>query len=193
MREAYQLCFLARCISDFCSVQHELSVQSVTPSLGGAGVLSGGQGSDKFVFTEVAGSTPIASDLITDFVHGSDSFDFSTIDANTSKGGNEALVWRPEHKRCCEQSDLVREQRKHHRLGRRGWQHDSRFSDCAGRNQSRSPRYGFHPVANWPRSSIAITSFALCFVLPAMHSELAVDVVVSWSAASLRTSARQKK
>ena len=43
------------------------------------------------MFTEVAGGTPIASDLITDFVHGSDSFDFSTIDANTSKGGNQAF------------------------------------------------------------------------------------------------------
>jgi hypothetical protein len=34
-----------------------------------------------------------ASDLITDFVTDSDIFDFSTIDANASKGGNQAFAF----------------------------------------------------------------------------------------------------
>ena len=43
--------------------------------------------------TALAHSTPSASDLITDFVSGSDTIDFSTIDANTSKGGNQAFAF----------------------------------------------------------------------------------------------------
>jgi len=69
------------------------SGSNILNGLGGADILTGGQGSDKFVFTALAHSTPNASDLITDFVTGSDIFDFSTIDANTSKGGNQAFAY----------------------------------------------------------------------------------------------------
>jgi hypothetical protein len=69
------------------------SGNNILNGLGGADILTGGQGSDKFVFTALAHSTPNASDLITDFVTGSDIFDFSTIDANTSKGGNQAFAY----------------------------------------------------------------------------------------------------
>ena len=69
------------------------SGNNILNGLGGADILTGGQGSDKFVFTALAHSTPGASDLITDFVAGSDIFNFSTIDANTSKGGNQAFAF----------------------------------------------------------------------------------------------------
>ena len=69
------------------------SGNNILNGLGGADILTGGQGSDKFVFTALAHSTPSASDLITDFVTGSDIIDFSTIDANTSKGGNQAFAF----------------------------------------------------------------------------------------------------
>jgi Ca2+-binding RTX toxin-like protein len=66
---------------------------NILNGLGGADILTGGQGSDQFVFTALAHSTPSASDLITDFVTGLDIIDFSTIDANTSKGGNQAFAF----------------------------------------------------------------------------------------------------
>ena len=69
------------------------SGNNILNGLGGADTLTGGQGSDKFVFTALAHSTPSASDIITDFVTGSDIIDFSTIDANTSKGGNQAFAF----------------------------------------------------------------------------------------------------
>jgi Ca2+-binding RTX toxin-like protein len=69
------------------------SGNNILNGLGGADILTGGQGSDKFVFTALAHSTPSASDLITDFITGSDIFDFSTIDANASKGGNQAFAF----------------------------------------------------------------------------------------------------
>ena len=69
------------------------SGNNILNGLGGADILTGGQGSDKFVFTALAHSTPSASDIITDFVTGSDIIDLSTIDANTSKGGNQAFAF----------------------------------------------------------------------------------------------------
>jgi Ca2+-binding RTX toxin-like protein len=69
------------------------SGNNILNGLGGADTLTGGQGKDQFVFTALAHSTPSASDLITDFVSGSDILDFSTIDASTSKGGNQAFAF----------------------------------------------------------------------------------------------------
>ncbi|QQR40404.1 M10 family metallopeptidase C-terminal domain-containing protein [Devosia rhizoryzae] len=62
---------------------------------GGAGrdVMTGGIGNDLFIFNAVSeiGSTVSTRDVITDFVHGEDRFDFSAIDANTSLSGNQAF------------------------------------------------------------------------------------------------------
>lgn len=55
---------------------------------GGADTLTGGAGLDKFLFTATADSSPSAPDLITDFVHGVDIIDFSSIDANTSSNAS---------------------------------------------------------------------------------------------------------
>ena len=44
-----------------------------------ANVLTGGPGSDTFRYTEVSQSAPGAYDTITDFVHGQDKFDLSTM------------------------------------------------------------------------------------------------------------------
>ena len=49
-----------------------------------ADTLTGGPGNDTFVLAAVADSIPAAPDIITDFFHGQDKFDFSAIDANTS-------------------------------------------------------------------------------------------------------------
>ena len=54
---------------------------------GGAGAdnLTGGAGADKFSFSAVTDSTPLNSDHVQDFVHGTDIIDLSAIDANSSK------------------------------------------------------------------------------------------------------------
>ncbi|HJT90418.1 MAG TPA: Ig-like domain-containing protein, partial [Mycobacterium sp.] len=62
--------------------------------VGGAGadVLTGGSGGDRFVFNEISDSSPDGADVITDFVHGTDTIDLSAIDANTSSSGDQAFT-----------------------------------------------------------------------------------------------------
>ena len=58
--------------------------------------MTGGSGADVFDL-DVAGSTGNGSqtrDVITDFVHLVDDFDFAGMDASTARGGNNAFVWR---------------------------------------------------------------------------------------------------
>jgi Ca2+-binding RTX toxin-like protein len=64
--------------------------------VGGAGedLMTGGLGVDRFVLNAVAESGPGAPDVITDFVHGIDLIDLTTIDAATGGGvnnGNQAF------------------------------------------------------------------------------------------------------
>ena len=62
-----------------------------------ADTLTGGPGNDTFVLAAVADSIPAAPDIITDFFHGQDKFDFSAIDANTSSSkavkGDQAFLF----------------------------------------------------------------------------------------------------
>jgi Ca2+-binding RTX toxin-like protein len=58
----------------------------------GADVLTGGSGADRFVFNETSDSSPDAADVITDFVHGTDTIDLSAIDADTSSSGDQAFT-----------------------------------------------------------------------------------------------------
>ncbi|PBB96148.1 VCBS domain-containing protein, partial [Mesorhizobium sp. WSM3862] len=62
---------------------------------GGAGVdtLTGGIGSDIFNYGAASESTPASFDTITDFVHGTDKIDLSSIDANTASGGDQAFLF----------------------------------------------------------------------------------------------------
>ncbi|MBI3506723.1 MAG: M10 family metallopeptidase C-terminal domain-containing protein, partial [Proteobacteria bacterium] len=64
---------------------------------GGAGqdTLTGGSGVDTFTFSAIGDSDKDASksDVITDFLHGTDKIDLSGIDANTSTGGNQAFAF----------------------------------------------------------------------------------------------------
>ena len=59
----------------------------------GADILTGGLDADRFVFSVLADSRPGASDLITDFVHGTDIVDLSAIDADASSNGNQAFAF----------------------------------------------------------------------------------------------------
>jgi serralysin len=68
--------------------------------IGGAGVdtLTGGADADTFVFLAPSdtGKSIAGADVITDFAEGSDTFDFSAIDANASTPANEAFVFAGE-------------------------------------------------------------------------------------------------
>lgn len=55
----------------------------------GRDTLTGGQGNDTFAFTSLSVSTTAAPDLITDFEHGADLIDLSSIDANVNASGNQ--------------------------------------------------------------------------------------------------------
>lgn len=59
---------------------------------GGAGVdtLTGGVGADSFIYTAVTQSTAAAPDIITDFLEAVDKINLSSIDANSTAGGNQA-------------------------------------------------------------------------------------------------------
>ncbi len=63
---------------------------------GGAGsdVLTGGAGSDTFDFTALSemGLTNTTWDVITDFAHGTDKLDLSTLDADTALAGDQAFT-----------------------------------------------------------------------------------------------------
>ena len=54
---------------------------------GGADFLTGGAGSDQFVFMATSDSTVASYDTITDFVHGVDIIDTSAITGVTAIGG----------------------------------------------------------------------------------------------------------
>lgn len=60
---------------------------------GGRDVMTGGEGNDVFIFNTSGeiGNTVSTRDMITDFVHGEDRFDFSAIDGNTNLSGNQAF------------------------------------------------------------------------------------------------------
>lgn len=64
---------------------------------GGSGkdTLTGGTGFDRFDFNSVTESAPgtVSRDLITDFSHGVDQIDLSSIDANSTIAGNQAFVF----------------------------------------------------------------------------------------------------
>jgi Ca2+-binding RTX toxin-like protein len=60
----------------------------------GSDTLTGGADKDIFIFNETKESTAIYAvkrDYITDFKHGTDDIDLSSIDANTTKGGNQSF------------------------------------------------------------------------------------------------------
>ena len=59
----------------------------------GRDVLIGGLGNDRFDFNALAetGTTAAARDVITDFVHGTDTIDVSGIDARSTAAGNQAF------------------------------------------------------------------------------------------------------
>lgn len=59
----------------------------------GRDVLTGGAGNDRFDFNAIVetGKTVASRDTITDFSHGHDKLDVSTIDARTTAGGNQAF------------------------------------------------------------------------------------------------------
>jgi len=58
---------------------------------GGRDMLTGGAGADTFVFTSLAQSRNNKVDRITDFNRGSDQIDVSSIDAVSSRGGNQTF------------------------------------------------------------------------------------------------------
>ena len=59
--------------------------------VGGTGrdIMAGGSGRDRFDFDNLADSRGAARDLISDFQHRFDRIDVSTLDANTTRGGNQ--------------------------------------------------------------------------------------------------------
>jgi Ca2+-binding RTX toxin-like protein len=59
----------------------------------GGDILTGGTGSDTFVYKAAADSAPSTPDTITDFVHGQDKIDVSSIDANGNDPGKPAFNW----------------------------------------------------------------------------------------------------
>ncbi|WP_348633156.1 VCBS domain-containing protein [Mesorhizobium sp. M1C.F.Ca.ET.144.01.1.1] len=65
--------------------------------VGGAGAdsLTGGAGADTFYYGPDVSDSPAsaANDIITDFVHGVDKIDLSSIDANTGSGGDQAFLF----------------------------------------------------------------------------------------------------
>ncbi|RVD72940.1 hypothetical protein EN751_07455 [Mesorhizobium sp. M4A.F.Ca.ET.029.04.2.1] len=65
--------------------------------VGGVGTdtLTGGLGADTFYYGSAVSDSPAsaANDTITDFVHGTDKIDLSSIDANTASGGDQAFLF----------------------------------------------------------------------------------------------------
>ncbi|WP_176478483.1 VCBS domain-containing protein, partial [Mesorhizobium sp. WSM3876] len=61
----------------------------------GADTLTGGLGADTFYYGSAISDSPVsvANDTITDFVHGVDKIDLSSIDANTVSGGDQAFLF----------------------------------------------------------------------------------------------------
>ncbi|WP_292572711.1 VCBS domain-containing protein [Mesorhizobium sp.] len=61
----------------------------------GADTLTGGAGADTFYYGSDVSDSPAsaANDTITDFVHGVDKIDLSSIDANTVSGGDQAFLF----------------------------------------------------------------------------------------------------
>ncbi|MDX8499651.1 VCBS domain-containing protein, partial [Mesorhizobium sp. VK4C] len=61
----------------------------------GADTLTGGLGSDTFYYGSATSDSPASAsnDTITDFVHGVDKIDLSSIDANTTSGGDQAFLF----------------------------------------------------------------------------------------------------
>lgn len=59
----------------------------------GADRLYGGAGSDTFVFLSARESSPLARDVICDFVQGQDRVDLRSIDANSDIAGNQAFSY----------------------------------------------------------------------------------------------------
>ena len=62
---------------------------------GGRDVMTGGADNDTFIFltTSDMGSTTTTRDVITDFTHGQDLFNFAAIDANTALAGDQAFTF----------------------------------------------------------------------------------------------------
>jgi VCBS repeat-containing protein len=60
---------------------------------GGADVMTGGTGADTFRYDLASDSTASATDSIADFLSGTDKFDLTRIDANSTAGGNQAFTW----------------------------------------------------------------------------------------------------
>jgi Ca2+-binding RTX toxin-like protein len=55
--------------------------------------LTGGPGADRFVFTALTDSPVSTPDIITDFLHGTDVFDLSAVDANSSIKKDQAFAF----------------------------------------------------------------------------------------------------
>jgi Ca2+-binding RTX toxin-like protein len=64
---------------------------------GGSDILVGGAGTDTFIFKAAADSAPSLSDLIGDFLAGTDKIDLSVIDSNTAVSGNQAFLYGGEN------------------------------------------------------------------------------------------------
>jgi hypothetical protein len=64
---------------------------------GGSDVLVGGAGADTFIFKTVPDSAPSLSDVITDFLAGTDKIDLSVLDANAAISGNQAFLFGGEN------------------------------------------------------------------------------------------------
>ncbi|HEX8222570.1 MAG TPA: M10 family metallopeptidase C-terminal domain-containing protein [Allosphingosinicella sp.] len=63
--------------------------------IGGTGAdgLTGGAGADTFRYDSASDSVAALADLIGDFVSGSDRFDLTRVDANSTAGGDQAFTW----------------------------------------------------------------------------------------------------
>ncbi len=91
--------------TDFTDTLTGSSLADVLQGGGGTDTMTGLAGSDTFVFNATSDSDDALgfSDVITDFVHGTDKIDLSTIDANTGMDFDQAFAFvaaASENTRC---------------------------------------------------------------------------------------------
>ena len=71
---------------------------------GGSDTLAGGADADTFIFKAAADSLPSLSDVITDFLEGTDKIDLSAIDSNSAVSGNQAFLYGGENQNVAANS-----------------------------------------------------------------------------------------